>query len=85
LSKLSRIFNAVAARCDQLATAYFDRIDYSGERAPTLATLESILVRHTEAIGKPERAVTEFLDRSRRLRSLGDVQLIQILKDAEPS
>ncbi len=29
--------------------AYFERIGYSGERAPTLATLAAIHVRHTEA------------------------------------
>ncbi len=30
--------------------AYFERIGYSGERVPTLATLAAIHVRHTEAI-----------------------------------
>lgn len=30
--------------------AYFSRIGYSGDRAPTLKTLQGIVVRHTEAI-----------------------------------
>lgn len=30
--------------------AYLERIGYSGDRAPTLATLAAIQLRHTEAI-----------------------------------
>jgi N-hydroxyarylamine O-acetyltransferase len=30
--------------------AYFRRIGYSGDRAPTLGTLRALLLRHTEAI-----------------------------------
>lgn len=29
---------------------YFRRIDYTGERKPTLETLRAILIRHTESI-----------------------------------